>query len=195
MFGEGPADRRERLRNVLDSKSFSEEDISLQREILGLKKSDRDEDSGNKETVYTRASPTLIEARKKIYAFSLERYSLALSVMMQLQRAFAETAGGGERHAETGGARDPDQGSLGPIQRPPPCLLFRRTSSWRAPSLVQSAPSPAAASTRRTPRSPRASSRPAASAASCGCGTWRRVCSCAAGRHIPTASAALPGVR
>lgn len=81
---------------MLDSKSFSEDDISLQREILGLKKSDRDEDSGNKETVYTRASPALIEARKKIYAFSLERYSLALSVMMQLQRAFAETAGGGE---------------------------------------------------------------------------------------------------
>ena len=58
---------------MLDSKSFSEEDISLQREILGLKKSGGDEDSGTKETVYTRASPALIEARKKIYAFSLER--------------------------------------------------------------------------------------------------------------------------
>ena len=62
------------MRHVLDTKSFSEEDISLQREILGLKDDGRDEDNEPKETVYTRADPALIAARKQIFAFSVERY-------------------------------------------------------------------------------------------------------------------------
>lgn len=73
LFGEGPADRRERLRNVLASKSFSEDDIALQREILGLQEEGKEEDDQQKEVVYSRAEPELIAARQIIFKYSIER--------------------------------------------------------------------------------------------------------------------------
>lgn len=74
LFGEGPADRRERLRAVLDVKSFSDEDVSVQRQILGLKKQSSEEDDKPKEVVYERAGEDLIAVRRIIYEYSMERY-------------------------------------------------------------------------------------------------------------------------
>lgn len=76
LFGEGPADRRERLRAVLDIKSFSEEDIAIQRQVLGLKKQSTEEEEKPKEVVYERASQELIQVRRSIYEYSMKRYDI-----------------------------------------------------------------------------------------------------------------------
>ena len=76
LFGEGPADRRERLRAVLDIKSFAEEDIANQRQVLGLKKQSTEEEEKPKEVVYERASPELIQVRRIIYEYSMKRYNI-----------------------------------------------------------------------------------------------------------------------
>ena len=75
LFGEGPADRRERLRNVLASKSFSEDDIALQREVFGLQDEEKEEEDQQKEVVYSRADPELITARQTIFNYSIKRYA------------------------------------------------------------------------------------------------------------------------
>ena len=54
-------------------KTFSEEDVTLQRQILGLKKQDNEEDNRQTEVVYERASPELIEARRFIFEYAKER--------------------------------------------------------------------------------------------------------------------------
>lgn len=76
LFGEGPEDRRERLRAVLDIKSFSEEDVAIQRQVLGLKKQSTEEEEKQKEAVYERAQQELIQVRRFIYEYSMKRYSL-----------------------------------------------------------------------------------------------------------------------
>ena len=76
LFGEGPGDRRERLRAVLDIKSFSEEDIAIQRQVLGLKKQSTEEEEKPKEVVYERASQELIQVRRSIYEYSMKRYDI-----------------------------------------------------------------------------------------------------------------------
>ena len=73
MFAEGPGDRRSRLMEVLIRKTFSEEDVALQREILGLKSKSSKEDTKPKETVYTRATPELVAARQFIYQYSIKK--------------------------------------------------------------------------------------------------------------------------
>lgn len=78
------------MRNVLDSKSFSEEDVSLQREILGLKDDGRGGSDEPKETVYTRADPELIEARRKIFVFSVERYLFMLYFILSCKKRLAK---------------------------------------------------------------------------------------------------------
>lgn len=73
LFGEGPADRRERLRAVLDVKSFADEDVAIQRQVLGLKKHGSEEDENPKEVVYERAGKELIAVRRYIYDYSMEK--------------------------------------------------------------------------------------------------------------------------
>lgn len=67
------ADRRERLRSVLDYKSVSDEDIAAQREILGLKDESGDKTEVQRESVYERASEALIAARRIIFQYSIQR--------------------------------------------------------------------------------------------------------------------------
>ena len=59
---------------MLASKSFSEDDIALQREIFGLQEEGKEEDDQQKEVVYSRADPELIAARQIIFKYSIERY-------------------------------------------------------------------------------------------------------------------------
>ena len=61
----------------------------MQKEILGLKDTERDKDHEPKETVYTRADPALIEARKQIFAFSVERYCPMMCLIASCQKRLA----------------------------------------------------------------------------------------------------------
>ncbi|CBK22473.2 uncharacterized protein [Blastocystis hominis] len=77
LFGEGPGDRRSRLRNILIRKTPTEEDLALQREIVEQNSSTVKEEAKPKETVYTRAAPELIAARQFIFSYSIEKSSHA----------------------------------------------------------------------------------------------------------------------
>ena len=54
---------------MLDYKSISEEDIATQREILGLKDEEEEEEVKQQEPVYERASEALVAARKVIFQY------------------------------------------------------------------------------------------------------------------------------
>ena len=58
---------------MLDYKSISEEDIATQREILGLKDEEEEEEVKQQEPVYERASEALVAARKVIFQYSIQK--------------------------------------------------------------------------------------------------------------------------
>lgn len=61
------------MRNVLVNKTFSEEDVAIQREIFGLQDQQGEEEDQQKEVVYSRAEPELIAARQYIFTYSIEK--------------------------------------------------------------------------------------------------------------------------
>ena len=85
-FGEREMDRRERLRQLLAQRIQQQGQngimsaASVSRSQASASESESDSDSDEEEEFYTEGSPTLVEARRKVACFSLQRAKQRLAV-------------------------------------------------------------------------------------------------------------------
>jgi U4/U6 small nuclear ribonucleoprotein PRP4 len=78
LFGEGPADRRDRLRELLMDEADEGGEEPLDTQMGGV-----DEQGDQEEEFYTEALPELLEARRKIARYSLPRAQARISRQRQ----------------------------------------------------------------------------------------------------------------
>lgn len=71
LFGEGPAERRDRLRELLTQRA--EEDVEMGEAPSGGSVGDGEEDEEQEEEYYTEGVPELVDARREMARFSMER--------------------------------------------------------------------------------------------------------------------------
>ena len=109
LFGEGPADRRERLRVVIASLELSDEELARVQEIMrqqpGKASGKAETHAVLKETVYTAASEELIQARQQIAVFSFDQAKSRIQTTGRIrsseQEQFAEDKRAAELYEKT----------------------------------------------------------------------------------------------
>ncbi|KAH8701017.1 putative pre-mRNA splicing factor [Talaromyces proteolyticus] len=85
LFGEGPADRRDRLRELLTTleEQRNGEDVEMLDEAAETEAADDEEEAEVQEEFYTEGSPELLDARRNIALYSLPRAKARVAEQME----------------------------------------------------------------------------------------------------------------